>query len=55
LRAGAVWTGLIVFAGGTPHQGGSLDAERELLGRHPELEERFVNLGSVSGAERKWL
>jgi glycosyltransferase involved in cell wall biosynthesis len=55
LRARHDWTGFIILAGGRPTAGSSVDGERLFLGRHRDLQARFVDLGPVSEAERSWL
>jgi glycosyltransferase involved in cell wall biosynthesis len=55
LRAKHGWTGTLVFAGGSPPDGSSVADETAFLAQHPELHERFVDLGRVSDEEQHWL
>jgi glycosyltransferase involved in cell wall biosynthesis len=55
LRAEHGWTGVLVFAGGSPPEGSSVADERAFLVQHPKLNSRFVDLGRVSDEEQRWL
>lgn len=49
------WRGWLAFAGGWTGAGSSVADERAFLAQHPDLRERFVDLGRVSDEEQRWL
>jgi len=55
LSRGYAWEGAVVFAGGKPGSGASVNDERAFLHDHEGLRSRFVDLGPVTDAERRWL
>ena len=55
LRGAHDWPGIIVLAGPHVAHGSSAEAERDVIDRLPQLEHAAVDLGPVSGAERRWL
>jgi glycosyltransferase involved in cell wall biosynthesis len=49
------WSGRLVLAGPRVERGSSMDDERRLLERRPELASALVNLGAVNESEKAWL
>ena len=55
LRRNSGWNGALVLAGGRPGPGASIEEERAFLSEHEALSGSFVDLGSVTDGERRWL
>ena len=49
------WDGYLVFAGPPVSHGGSAAEEEAVRKAHPEIADRFMDLGPVSEAEKRWL
>jgi glycosyltransferase involved in cell wall biosynthesis len=55
LRTRSGWTGALVFAGGKPDAGSSIDEEHEFLRDREALGARVMDLPRITDAERRWL